>query len=124
MLPSSWQRSITEKLRKRSIPINWLYFFNNIRRCAIWKIVEEQLHLPAAFVELGDGEGVVGKVVGEKHQPLAGLRIVELDPPQWLLEALARIVELSPALLSIRANIGEPECCESASNSDPPYCLI
>ena len=32
------------------------------------------------------------EIVGEEHQPLAGLRIVELDPPQWLLEALARIV--------------------------------
>src|SRR6516225_9871722 len=80
MLPSSWQRSITEKL------------FNNIRRCAIWKIVEEQLHLPAALVELGDDEGVESEIVGEEHQSLAGLRIDEVDRRQWLLEALARIV--------------------------------
>src|SRR6516225_48139 len=91
MLPSSWQRSIKEKLRKRAIPINWPCLFNNIRRCAIWKIVEEQLDLPARFVKFGDGEGVEGEIVGEEHQPLTGLRIIELDPAQWTVETLARI---------------------------------
>ena len=52
---------------------------------------EEQFHLPAVFVELGDGERVEGEIVGEEHQLLAGLRIVELDPPQRTVEALARI---------------------------------
>ena len=43
--------------------------------------------MPTTFVELGDGVGVVGTIVGEEHQSLAGLRIVELDPPQRTVEA-------------------------------------
>src|SRR4249919_1828279 len=52
---------------------------------------EEQLDLPARFVKLGDGEGVEGEIVGEEHQPLTGLRIIELDPAQRTVETLARI---------------------------------
>jgi hypothetical protein len=42
--------------------------------------IEEQFHLPSAFVELGDGDNVDGKIIGEEHQSLAGLWIVKLDP--------------------------------------------
>jgi hypothetical protein len=52
---------------------------------------EEQFYLPAAFVQLGDGEDVEGEIVGEEHQPLAGLRIAELDAPKRTVEPLARI---------------------------------
>src|SRR6516162_2011295 len=82
MLPSSWQRSITEKLRKRAIPINTLYLYNNIRRCAIWKIVEEQLHLPAFLVKRRDGGHRQHEIIGQKHEPLATFRIAKTNAPQ------------------------------------------
>src|SRR5258705_7492473 len=52
---------------------------------------EKQLDLPAHAVELGDSERRQCEVVGQKDQPLAGLRIFEPDPSQGCLEALARI---------------------------------
>ena len=49
---------------------------------------EEQLDLPSTFVEVGDGEGFRGKIVGEEDQPFSGLRIVEPDPPERPLEGM------------------------------------
>lgn len=37
---------------------------------------EEQLHLPAALIELGDGERGQEKIVGQKHQPFLARSIV------------------------------------------------
>ena len=50
--------------------------------------LEEQFDLPAAAVELGDGERGQGEVVGEKDQRLAGLGIFEADASQRRVEAL------------------------------------
>jgi len=52
---------------------------------------EEQLHLPATPVKLGDGQCWQGKVVGQKYQRLPGLRIFEADSPQRRLVVLERI---------------------------------
>jgi hypothetical protein len=38
--------------------------------------LEEEFHLPSAFVELGDGAGVEREIVAEENQPLASLRII------------------------------------------------
>ncbi len=46
--------------------------------------LEEQLHLPTAFVERADGGCRKGKVVGEEHQRLAGRGIAETDAAQVL----------------------------------------
>ena len=43
---------------------------------------EEQFDLPAAAVELCDGIGWQGKVVGEEDQPLACFRVGEFDAPE------------------------------------------
>ncbi len=43
---------------------------------------EEELHLPAAFVEGANGGGGKGEVVGDEHQRLAGLGVIEADAPQ------------------------------------------
>jgi hypothetical protein len=40
---------------------------------------EEQLHLPAALVQRGDSQRRQARIVGQEHQRLAGLRIVEAD---------------------------------------------
>src|SRR3990172_10762811 len=52
---------------------------------------EKQFDLPPASVKLGDGDGRQREVVGEEHQALAGLGILELDAAQGRVEALARI---------------------------------
>ena len=44
---------------------------------------EEQLDLPAAAIELGDGQGRDGEVVGQKDQGLAGLGIAIADAADW-----------------------------------------
>ena len=44
--------------------------------------LEEQLDLPAAFVERADGRGRQAKLVGEEHQRLARLGVPEADAPQ------------------------------------------
>jgi hypothetical protein len=43
---------------------------------------EKQLDLPAAPIQLGDGQGRHGEVVGEENQPLAGLGIAKANAPQ------------------------------------------
>ncbi|HHJ13122.1 MAG TPA: hypothetical protein ENJ79_01915 [Gammaproteobacteria bacterium] len=42
---------------------------------------EEQCHLPAITLKLGDGDRRNVEVVGQKDQPLVGIGIVILDPP-------------------------------------------
>lgn len=44
--------------------------------------LEEQLDLPAATIELCDGKGWKGEVVGEKDQRLAAVRIFESNPSE------------------------------------------
>ena len=44
--------------------------------------LEEKLHLPAAFAERADGGGRKGEVVGDEHQRLAGVGILEADAAQ------------------------------------------
>ena len=41
--------------------------------------LEEQLHLPSAFVEAADCERGKAEVVGEEHQRLAGLGILDSE---------------------------------------------
>ena len=43
---------------------------------------EEEFDLPAAAIELGDGQRRDGEVVGQEDQPLAGLGIAITDAPQ------------------------------------------
>lgn len=44
--------------------------------------LEEQLDLPAAFVQRGNRQCGQGCVVGQEHQRLAGFRVFEADAPQ------------------------------------------
>jgi hypothetical protein len=46
--------------------------FNDIRRSAPCRILEEKLDLPALLIDLRDGQCGQGEVVGQKHQSLAG----------------------------------------------------
>ena len=46
--------------------------------------LEEQLDLPAAPVELGDGQGRQGEVVGQEHKRFAVLGIEEADAAELL----------------------------------------
>lgn len=48
---------------------------------------EEQFDLPAAAVELGDGQGRFAEVIDQEHQQLAGLRIAEADAAHrnWII---------------------------------------
>src|SRR6266478_148445 len=52
---------------------------------------EKQLDLPPATIKLGDGECRQDKIVGEKHQPLAGVGVFESDTTQGGVEVLARV---------------------------------
>src|SRR5665213_314427 len=52
---------------------------------------EKQLDPPPAAIQLGDGDCWQRKVVGEEHQSLAGLRILESDAARWRIEVLARV---------------------------------
>jgi|SRR6266404_709521 hypothetical protein len=44
--------------------------------------LEEQLHLPAAAIQLGDSQSRQGEVVGQKHQSLLGWLIEVTDAPE------------------------------------------
>ena len=44
--------------------------------------LEEEFHLPAAFVERADGGGRKREVVGDEDQRLAELGVLEADAPQ------------------------------------------
>src|SRR6516165_9035417 len=61
-----------------------------MRRCCLIHLKNNST-CQRRFVKFGDGEGVGGEIVGEEHQPLTGLRIIELDPAQRTVETLARI---------------------------------
>ena len=52
--------------------------------------LEEQLDLPAAFVELGDGERRQGEVVGQEGEGLAGLGIAIGDAAELVRVAVGR----------------------------------
>ena len=52
---------------------------------------EEQLYLPAAPIQFGDGERGQCKVVGQKHQAFARLGVYEIDSAQRGFEFLARV---------------------------------
>ncbi len=52
---------------------------------------EEQFDLPAAAIELGDGERRKDEVVGQKDQRLSTLRVLEANAPQRVLKAVARV---------------------------------
>ena len=52
---------------------------------------EEQLHLPAAAIEVADGHGRQGEMVGEKHQRFVGSRILETDAAKMFREMLSGI---------------------------------
>ena len=43
---------------------------------------EEQFHLPAAFVQSGNGQGWQGRVVGQEDQSLFGCWVLEPDTAQ------------------------------------------
>src|SRR5215472_8596137 len=45
---------------------------------------EEQLDLPAAFVELADGDGRQGEMVGDENELLAGFAVVEANTAEVL----------------------------------------
>ena len=53
---------------------------------------EEQLHLPAAAIQLGDAQGWQGKLVGQEDEPLVRLRIAVLDTTQRYGKILVGIV--------------------------------
>ena len=46
--------------------------------------LEEQLHPPAALVELGDGQCGQVEVIGQKDQRLAGVGVAITNPPESL----------------------------------------
>lgn len=52
---------------------------------------EEQLDLPAALVQLRNGEGRQGKIVGEKNQLAIGLLVAVTDAPQGFGIATQRV---------------------------------
>jgi len=49
---------------------------------------EEEFHLPAALLELGDGQRGQGEVVGEEDEPAAVFRIEVANPPEAFRVAL------------------------------------
>jgi len=53
---------------------------------------EKQFHLPAAFVQSGNGQGRQGRVVGQEDQGLFGCRVLESNAPQVFGVVLGNIV--------------------------------
>jgi hypothetical protein len=56
--------------------------FNDIRRSAPCRILEEEFHRPSLLVDFGDGQRRKREVVGQELQALAGLRIAIGDAAQ------------------------------------------
>ena len=54
--------------------------------------LEEQLHLPATFVQCRDGQGRKGSVVGQKNQGFSGIRVLEADSAQQIGVCLGGVV--------------------------------
>jgi len=52
---------------------------------------EKQFDLPPAPIKIGDGNRWQREVVGQEHEPFAGLGVSELDATQWRVEVLARV---------------------------------
>ena len=69
---------------------------HGVGRCAVeafdpqvlFDPLEKQLDLPAATIEIGDGQCWQSKIVGKEHQVLAGCGIFESDPTQGGVEVL------------------------------------
>src|SRR5665213_2034713 len=53
--------------------------------------LEEQFDLPAATIELGNGERRKGEVVAQKDQSLSAHGVLEADAPQRVWETLTRV---------------------------------
>ena len=53
---------------------------------------EEELHLPTAPIEIGDGDRREGKVVGQKHQCFVLFGIEVADTAQFFWEVFLRIM--------------------------------
>ena len=60
-----------------------------IRRCLLDPL-EEQLHLPTLPIQRADDQRRQAEVVGQKHQPLAGL-VLEADAPQMFRVTVAGV---------------------------------
>src|SRR5271165_5407257 len=71
-----------QRPHQRSIQHNWFLKFHNIRRSAPCRALEEQFHLPALLVDLGDGQCRKHEVVGKKLQTLVGFSIAAAHPPE------------------------------------------
>ena len=54
--------------------------------------LEEELHLPTAFVKRAYGGGGKDEVVGDEHQRLAGLGVLEANTPQMFGAISAAVV--------------------------------
>ena len=52
---------------------------------------EEQLDLPSTAIEIGDGDRREREIVGQEHEPFAGVGIFEFDAAQRRVEVLARV---------------------------------
>lgn len=87
---------------------------------------EEQFHLPAVLVQSGDGQRWQGRVVGQEHQGLAGLWVLETDAVQLLGVALGDVEAvhgngLDSAkiyLAAIFLFLSEPRSCHFRFQSD------
>ena len=68
---------------------------------------EEQLHLPAALIESGDGQGGKGEVVGQEDQTLAGVGIHIMDASEFVgVMADARKIAQPDDLITAHASRG------------------
>jgi hypothetical protein len=57
----------------------------------LFEPLEEKLHLPPPFVQVGNGRRGEREVVGEEHEPLARVRVEVADPAQALRVALLAV---------------------------------
>ena len=77
---------------------------------------EEQFHLPATLVESRNGQGWQRRVVGQKHQRLARLQILEADTPQMFRVVLGHVVTIE----SDRLIAHHPRCAVGCRRIDAP----
>src|ERR1039458_464243 len=85
------KQEIVQHTHQRRIQRSCSLRFNDIRRSASCRILEEQLDLPATLVEGGDGDRRQCGVVGQKDQRLARLWIVEANARQMIRVVLRRV---------------------------------
>ena len=69
--------------------------------------LEEQLHLPALAIQIGDQLGLEGKVVGQKHQSLAGV-VLDHHPAHRRGVVLARQIGRQHTGLIAQHRRGDP----------------